>query len=71
MTYEPDCTLPEEFLEPILEHGLDALPELIRTIINAAMELERQQHLNAAPYERSDKRRGCANGYKQKTVHEG
>ena len=41
MTYEPDCTLPEEFLEPILEHGLDALPELIRTIINAAMELER------------------------------
>lgn len=68
MTYEPDCTLPEEFLEPILEHGLDALPELIRTIINAAMELERQQHLNAAPYERSDKRRGYANGYKQKTV---
>jgi transposase-like protein len=68
MTYEPDCTSPEEFLESILERGLDALPELIRTVINAAMELERQQHLNAAPYERSDKRRGYANGYKQKTV---
>lgn len=68
MTYELDCTLPDEFLEPILEHGLDALPELIRTVINAAMELERQQHLSVAPYERSDKRRGCANGYKQKTV---
>lgn len=68
MTYDLDCTLPDEFLEPILEHGLDALPELIRTLINAAMELERQQHLNVAPYERSEKRRGYANGYKQKTV---
>ena len=62
-----DCTLPDEFLEPILEHGLDALPELIRTVINAAMELERQQHLGAAPYERNDRRRGYANGYKPKT----
>lgn len=68
MTYEFDCTLPDEFLEPILEHGLEALPELIRTVINAAMELERQQHLGVAPYERSQKRQGYANGYKQKTV---
>ncbi len=68
MTCNHDCTLPEEFLEPILKHGLDALPELIRTLINTAMELERQQHLNVAPYERSKKRRGYANGYKSKTV---
>jgi putative transposase len=68
MTHELDCTLPEEFLEPILEHGLDALPELIGTVINAAMELERQQHLAATPYERTEKRRGYANGYKSKTV---
>ena len=68
MTYELDCTLPDEFLAPILEHGLDALPDLIRTVINAAMELERQQHLGVAPYERSEKRQGYANGYKQKTV---
>ena len=68
MTYELDCTLPEAFLEPILKHGLDALPDLIRTVINAAMELERQQHLGVAPYERSEKRRGYANGYKPKTV---
>lgn len=68
MTYELDCTLPEEILEPILEHGLEALPELIRTVINTAMELERQRHLSAAPYERSERRQGYANGYKQKTV---
>src|SRR5690606_12948758 len=68
MTSELDCTLPEEFLEPIVEHGLEALPELIRTVVNAAMELERQRHLAATPYERTEKRRGYANGYKQKTV---
>ena len=68
MTYDFDCTLPEEFLEPIIEHGLDILPELIQTLIDAAMQVERQQHLGAAPYERSSKRRGHANGYKSKTV---
>ena len=32
------------------------------------MELKRQQHLEAAPYERSNRRGGYANGYKSKTV---
>lgn len=68
MTYDIDCTLPDDFLEPILEHGLDVLPELIQTLVNAAMQIERQKHLGAAPYERSNERRGYANGYKPKTV---
>ncbi|MFN2138859.1 MAG: hypothetical protein ACK2U5_00145 [Candidatus Promineifilaceae bacterium] len=33
MTYQSDCTLPDELLEQIAEQGLDVLPELIRTII--------------------------------------
>lgn len=68
MAYDFDCTVPEEFLEPIIEHGLDVLPELIETVVNAAMQIERQKHLRAAPYERSAERRGHANGYKSKTV---
>ena len=32
------------------------------------MQAERQQHRNAAPYERSDERRGYANGFKPKAV---
>jgi transposase-like protein len=47
---------------------LDVLPELIRTIINTAMQLERQNHLGAGLYERSPERRDYANGYKSKTV---
>lgn len=68
MTYHHDCSVPEEFLEPIIEQGLDALPGLIQILINTAMRIERQQYIGAAPYERSDQRRGYANGYKPKTV---
>ena len=68
MTYQTDCTLTDELLEQIADQGLEVLPELIRTVINAAMQIERQQFLNVDPYERSPKRRGHANGYKPKTV---
>ena len=68
MTYKLDSTLPTEILEEISEQGLDYLPELIRIMINAAMQAERQKHLGAEPYERSAERRGYANGYKPKTV---
>jgi len=68
MTYQTDCTLPEEILEQIATDGLEALPELIRVLINEAMRLEREQHLGARHYERSPERQGYANGYKPKTV---
>jgi transposase-like protein len=68
MTYQNDCTLPNELLEQITEQGLEYLPELIRIVVNAAMKAERQQYLGAAPYERSEKRRDQANGFKPKTV---
>lgn len=68
MTYETDCTLPEELLEQIAQQGLDVLPAIIRTVINTAMQVERQNYLGAGPYERSRERQGHANGYKPKTV---
>jgi transposase-like protein len=68
MTYQDDCTLSEELLEQIAVQGLDVLPELIRIMVNEAMKLERQKHLMAEPYERTQLRQGQANGYKPKTV---
>lgn len=68
MTTQPDCTLSTALLEQIASQGLDALPDLMRTIINAAMEAERQQHLGVGRYERSPERRGYANGFKPKTM---
>lgn len=68
MTYQPNYTLPSELLEQIAQDGLDALPELIRIMVNTAMQAQREQHLQAAPYQRSSQRRGHANGFKPKTV---
>ena len=68
MTYQPNCTLPEEILEQIATDGLEALPELIRMLINEAMRLEREQYLGARHYERTLDRQDYANGYKPKTV---
>ena len=68
MTYRENCTLPAEFLQGLCEHGLDALPQAITRLLNAAMQAEREKYLGAAPYERSPERRDHANGYKDKTI---
>jgi hypothetical protein len=39
LTYQTDCALPDELTEQIADQGLDVLPDLIRTIINATMNL--------------------------------
>ena len=69
MTYQDDFTLPNELLEQVAEQGFDFLPELIRIVINTAMQVERQKHLGVGPYERSIKRKGHSNGFKPKTVN--
>jgi putative transposase len=68
MTYQGDFTLPPELLEQIAANGFDKLPELIRIVVNAAMQAERQQYLGAAPYQRTPERQDQGNGYKPKTV---
>jgi transposase-like protein len=55
-------------LEQVTAEGLDSISETVRTLINEAMRLEREQYLGAKPYERSPERNGDANGYKPKTV---
>lgn len=68
MTDPNYSTLPDAFLESIAESGLDALPDAFRLLLNAAMLLERQKHLSARPYERTEDRQGHANGFKEKTL---
>jgi transposase-like protein len=40
----------------------------MQILFNEAMKIERSQFLDAAPNERTAKRRGYANGFKPKTV---
>jgi transposase-like protein len=68
MIYKNDCTLTKEYLEQLAEQGLEGLPDLVRVLVNQAMQIERENYLHAKPYERSEDRQGHANGYKPKTV---
>ena len=69
MTYQDDFTLSTSLLEQLSANGLDALPALFQVLLNAAMQIERQKHLGAAPHERTEERNGYANGYKDKTLN--
>ena len=54
-------------LLPLLTNGdEDRLREALRLLLNAAMLLERQHHLRAEPFERTEARNGHANGFKDK-----
>jgi transposase-like protein len=68
MTYQDDFTLPSEIMEQIAEQGMAFLPELIQTLVNTAMQIERQKYLGATRYEHNPDRIGHANGYKPKTL---
>lgn len=52
----------------LLQNGLDGAAEALRILVNEASRIERAQHLQAMPYERSAQRQDYANGYKPKTV---
>ena len=64
MTHQDDYTQPLK----LAEKGLETVPELLRILINQAMQAERTKYLNADEYERTEDRTGHANGYKPKSV---
>jgi transposase-like protein len=64
MTHQNDYT----FADEIAERGLEAIPEPMRVLINNAMQVERSKYLQAGQYERTEDRKGHANGYKPKTM---
>lgn len=68
MTRLKECNAIQDVVELLAHDGFDNLGEAIRRIINEAMRLERQHHLGVGPYERSENRRGQANGFKPKSV---
>ena len=58
----------EQAMEELNAKGFDGMGSAIQILFNHAMLIERERHLNAASYERSENRQGYANGYKPKTV---
>lgn len=57
-----------DLAEMISENGMDGIGSAIQILINQAMTIERDRHLNAQAYERTESRTGYANGFKPKTL---
>ena len=68
MTHHTNPDLLNTVLQLITEHGTDAFTETIRILVNESMRIERSHVLQAQPYERTDLRKGHANGFKDKTL---
>jgi transposase-like protein len=66
--HELDSTSLASALEVLADHGFDGMASAVAALMNEVMKLERAAFLQAAPYERSDERRGYANGFKPKRV---
>jgi len=62
----------DQLINLLFDDGLqNALPRIAEILMNAAMLLERETHLGAAPYQRGTERNGYANGFKSRTYQTG
>jgi len=69
MTHQTRPTAFDEIMELLAEHGFDGMAQAVGVLLNEVMKLERTHALGAAPYQRTEQRRGYANGFKPKTLH--
>ncbi len=69
MTHQEQTTALDRIVELLAEHGFDGMAQAMTVLLNEAMKLERTHALGAAPYQRTEARKGYANGFKPKTLH--
>ena len=68
MTHQQNYNLSSDVIEELSQNGINAIPDLLRVLLNNAMQVERSRYLQASEYERTEDRKGHANGFKPKTV---
>ncbi|TKB00526.1 transposase [Microbulbifer harenosus] len=68
MTCDNENTAITAMAEILSEQGFDGLASALEVLLNELMLIEREQYLGAAAYERSEGRRGHANGFKPKRM---
>ena len=69
MAHQADDNVIETVVQLLCENGLSHMADAMRVMLNEAMRIERSQALEADPYQRTERRRGYANGFKPKTVN--
>lgn len=66
MTHKEKINSLDTILQPIIENGFDGISEVFSNLLTTAMKIERERYLNAGAYERTEDRRGFANGFKSR-----
>lgn len=61
-------TLVEQIIKELIGQGTEGVKPVLELLFNAAMKVEREQFLGAGAHERSEERKGYANGYKPKGI---
>ncbi|MCH9628208.1 MAG: hypothetical protein S4CHLAM2_18640 [Chlamydiales bacterium] len=59
-----DDALMMQFFEALNTENGGGMRQLLQSILNVSMKLEREQALGAKPYERNEERKGYSNGFK-------
>jgi transposase-like protein len=72
MTHRNESTTESNPLDLMIqvleEYGFEGMANALQILVNEAMKIERSETLRADPYERTNERRGYANGFKPKTL---
>jgi transposase-like protein len=68
MTRPAHPSVVREVVQALAEQGFDGMAQAIELLINECMKIERQQALGVGPYQRSEARRGQANGFKPRRL---
>ena len=66
-THVPMRDAAEEAIDRMAE-GKSPMQAIFEAMLNAAMLIERERHLEAGPHERAEGRQGYANGFKGKRL---
>jgi transposase-like protein len=69
MTHQDVCPAFDDLMNVIIDHGPAAMATALATLMNHAMQIEREHVLKAESHQRTDQRQGYANGFKPKTLN--
>lgn len=68
MTCQTNNIALTDITEILLSEGISGIGKALEVLLNEAMIVERSRHLQANAYERTEKRLGYANGFKDKAI---
>jgi transposase-like protein len=68
MTHHDECPAIDDLTALLIEHGPAAMASALATLMNHAMQIEREQKLEVESHQRTGDRQGYAHGFKPKTL---